>query len=165
MERVGHFLTDRASRVKNDDEIDAFARSAFNRYYYACYLMARKLVLEMFPNQGRITHKGYPEFLRGKALKKIKKQADSHRKSALLTPGQRGKLVNAAANNLVDLADLLEEGYRARVTADYEPEKTVVYADGKLVLEGKSLSTARGWPKRADNHRGAVLNVWKQLGN
>jgi len=56
MQRVGAALAERAVTAQVLDEADVFGRSAFNRYYYATYLITRALLRELNVRAGEIEH-------------------------------------------------------------------------------------------------------------
>ena len=78
MELVGRHLEEQAERrASMPVEFDLFGRSAFNRYYYATFLLARAMMRNFNPNwQG--PHKGFPDELigsTGKVLRTAKLRA------------------------------------------------------------------------------------------
>lgn len=71
MQEVAHYLQMKA-HATTGPERDLFARSAYNRYYYACFLEMRSAVTEMRPEWARSPHKSYPELLSGSVTKTLK---------------------------------------------------------------------------------------------
>ena len=62
---VGHHLQKEAISAAPDEK-EAYARSAFNRYYYSAFLNARSLLVELLDQSKafEMKHASYPEFLR-----------------------------------------------------------------------------------------------------
>jgi len=53
---------------------DQYARTTFNRYYYAVYHKINGLVVRIHPNKAGMSHKAIPDYLRGEFRKSITNQ-------------------------------------------------------------------------------------------
>lgn len=160
MIRVAEFLKDHALRVTNLDDADLFGRSAFNRYYYATFLIVRNTLATIDSKWAEPAHKVIPDILRSAVLKKFKSQL----KKNLLPTAQGHELsiqTQAAASNL---ANLLDRAYQLRILADYHPEIRVTKDHSVLTLDKTKSSEAATWPREAQKYSGILLNVTRKLG-
>ncbi len=74
MQVVGKHLSEFALSIRGTSPDDGlFARSAFNRYYYATFLASRRLLIETTGTVG-LPHKALPEYLIGQFQKTVIKQ-------------------------------------------------------------------------------------------
>jgi hypothetical protein len=62
MQEVALHLQVMANARQGPDR-DAFARSAYNRYYYACFLEIRATLKEMSLGWSKAPHNSYPDIL------------------------------------------------------------------------------------------------------
>ncbi len=76
MQEVAHHLQKTAHSMAGLER-DAFARSAYNRYYYACYLEIRTAFSEMSAEWGRSAHKKFPEILRSSISRDLRVRLES----------------------------------------------------------------------------------------
>ena len=146
------------------DDVNAFTRSAFNRYYYCVYLLVRGTLREKNPGWSKVAHKSMPVVLKGEVLKEIKSIIRAQEKSSVLAHGNAEALRHKAISVTGELSDLLTEAYAIRCSADYEPETPVSGAGGSLALAGKKLSVASTWPRRAEMAVGHLKGIWRELG-
>ena len=63
MQEVGHHLQVHANTLPPHTARDAFARSAYNRYYYGCFLLLRSELGQMNSKWWKANHKDYPSIL------------------------------------------------------------------------------------------------------
>ena len=137
---------------------DAYARSAFNRYYYSTFLEARKMLCAIDVAWERTAHKSYPDHLKGKMLQKLKKKARILRNTDDYSAAD---ILDAACHGLPELAKIMEEAYNLRVVADYEPDIKVNFDDRRnFSLNNISIEAAKSWTNRASRIRGQVLKAW-----
>jgi hypothetical protein len=165
MQVVGKHLTDFAMSIRGTSPDDGlFARSAFNRYYYATFLASRQLVIETTGTQ-RLPHKALPEYLIGQFQKTMKRQIQAGFKSGVLSNANRARMLNALMQNTLLLRELLVTAYGVRVLADYEPDIPVEMKDDTYSLGAATLSAAGNWASRAQMHCKNLHKIWKDLGN
>lgn len=159
MEVVGQHLEAQAvGRLANPTEFDLFGRSAFNRYYYATFLLAREM-MRTFDPKWRGTHKDFPRALTeatGKVIKTAKRRAQKVGDKSLEDKCSVG------VHHLHELASLLRSAYAARTIADYEPEELMRRdEDGRISLGLIQMSAAKHWPIQARHHIGQIEEAWK----
>lgn len=166
MYRVGEQLVVSAQRATDDDEArDLFARSAFNRYYYATFLIARSLVADLLPDQVGIGHKALPDLLQKKLLKKVTDQLDKATRAGLIHATQQKQIRSSTLTQISSLVNLLREAYPVRVVADYQPDTKInIGKDGGFELDSVSVNQARKWVKNATSHREGLLRIWRTIG-
>ena len=83
---VGARLHEIALETSTEGEADAFGRSAFNRYYYAAFLLAREMFREMYKGPESINHADIPAHLKGRVLRAITTRARAQRKAGVPEP-------------------------------------------------------------------------------
>jgi len=165
MRQVADHLRQQTVTLGSEQDVDAFARSAFNRYYYASYLVARGLDREIRAAAQSPGHKALPEIIVGTLRERILRELRSAAKSRLLPYGRVESCKAKVCSATQSLSELLISGYGLRVIADYEPEQ-IAHRNGKTVLlSGTTLDAAARWPERADRFCGEILSVWKELGH
>lgn len=160
MEEVANYLVKQAKQRKIAVEKDQFARSSFNRYYYATFLIVRQTLTAIDENWRETPHKRIPEILRTSYVKRIRRQLDKN----VLGKSDSKKLASIGAAAASELARLMEIAYEKRVTADYAPETLVVFDATTISLEGLSTSEACNWIRRARFLCSKIHNVAKQSG-
>lgn len=157
---VANHLEKECWKPKDALERDQFARSAFNRYYYAVYLTVRNALGEIDPSWNEPAHSQVPKLLRDTVVKRIKKRA----KKPAMQREQSEKLVNQACTAAKALATLMDTGYMTRVVADYEPDRLVVFKDSVVTLAGVKASSARQWSRDANTQCRVLVDAAKKLG-
>lgn len=160
MQSVAHHLQLEAVRLAPAQEADVFARSAFNRYYYATFLSVRAaLVVIDRKYEHSLKHKEIPSMLRAtvqKRIKAIEKKAHKLDDTKLVTECKQ-----ASSQNL-SFAQVLEKAYAIRVVADYNPGTLVSFNKPRFELSGVSVNEAHNWPELATVWSSAVLGVIRQ---
>lgn len=157
MKIVGDQLATWALAQAEDDKKDLFGRSAFNRYYYAAFLSTRQMLGEFEPKWERTAHRNIPDLLKGALKRELKSAIDLSRPEGIKVIDKHNSSVNA-------LADLLEQAYKVRISADYEPEVRIQQKDEVISLSGHTLTSAEEWPDRADSYCKAIRDAWKVAG-
>ncbi len=163
MERVGKHLAEVATSKSSVDEIDLFARSAFNRFYYAAFLATRETLRKLDDRWREPNHKDVPAILRGRVVDRVteelKRQSDA---GIPLLPGlpQLTHEIHAATDAL---AQLLKQAYSVRRTADYKPEARALRSAGMIMLDQVKLSQAEHWPRRARAYALQIERVYGKL--
>ncbi|MEC8010304.1 MAG: hypothetical protein VX185_05975 [Pseudomonadota bacterium] len=164
MQHVGNQLTTWAIENNSEDEVDLFARSAFNRFYYAAFLETRTMLGEFNTSWKKTPHLNIPELLREGVKKKVINTLKALVKSEDISIAESNKIKQSYQISVCELANLLEQAYQIRVLADYEPENKAT-KDGKVILLGiHKLATAKEWPNQANSYCKAIRKIWKETG-
>ena len=159
---VAEHLSDQ-SRKESGARRDAFARSAFNRYYYASFLSVRELLAEIDPSWSGAPHANFPALLEGSLVQLVRKEAKKQSKAGAISPGNASTFVTQATSATSEIASVLHVAYVARVAADYSPEIAVVFDANGFRLGNETHAAARGWKGRVDSRKGILLHVCRQL--
>lgn len=146
----------------NNAHSDVFGRSAFNRYYYASYLIARGMLGQLDQKWARTSHKAIPDLLKQTVARKIRNAVQQQ--SGKLITMRKAKQMRIDANNAVGaLASLLTSAYAVRCIADYDPNHRIQIENSTFSLFSHSNHEASGWPKRAEIHCKTILRIWGSL--
>ena len=164
MHEVAVKLTELTQEQTNDDAADHFGRTAFNRHYYAIYLETRTLLRLLNPDWTRTPHKSIPELLQAKVTKQAKQHLKAAQKSGAIPYGEAERQKNKLSSSASNLASLLEEAYRIRVTADYDPDLRIERSNGTFSLNNCSIARAEHWHNEASSYCGAIRAIWRDLG-
>ena len=160
MQRVGHHLQLEAIK-KTGTERDVYARSAYNRYYYAVFLTVRSLLGKLDPKWSRGPHKSYPEVLKGsitKNFKTAKWRANKNGDYALIPKLDGGIRASAA------LANLVEKANAVRVIADYEPSEFVNFETAeRFSLKSVEITEAHNWESSVKILTDSIFEAWRQI--
>lgn len=172
MHFVGHHLqmkahdlatqTDQGAEATSQlDQRDAFARSAFNRYYYGVFLTARNMIIHFDPKWGECHHSDYPKLLRGKIKKRLKNARKQKKNLNNLDLNQRlGQAISSADT----LADIMNIANKVRVAADYNLEKKIKFQEKRrFVLESINISDAHMWESRARKACTKIQQGWDSI--
>ncbi|MBW8077858.1 MAG: hypothetical protein GJU76_07250 [Gallionella sp.] len=162
MKIVGDKLRDVALQSNVANEEDLFGRSAFNRYYYSAFLITRSVLKRRHAEWGKVTHSGMPSVVRS-ARKEIL-QGKRRAIQSGLSAGPLAHDTDEGADAAVALAELLEQAYKVRVTADYFPEEIVARRRNELVLCNTNISDAGKWSSKARHFCNKIESAWRQLG-
>ncbi|GJL56650.1 MAG: hypothetical protein NPIRA02_37820 [Nitrospirales bacterium] len=160
MQKVGEKLAEWAKSESNTQDVDAIGRSAFNRFYYASFLLTREMLGNFDSQLMKARHASIPEILNGSIKKKIQRVSRS-RKNMISQ-----KDVSQAFDSLNALSSLLQDAYKVRCDADYCPEKKIIRngVKGEIFLEEKKLSSASNWQRHAERYVKIIQRVGKNLG-
>lgn len=160
MQTVAHHLQVEANRIAPAAEADSFARSAFNRYYYATFLCVREaLVVIDQKYEHSLKHKEIPDMLRGSIQRRIKK---IEKKAIKLDDSRLVAECRQASHQNLSFADVLSKAYAIRVVADYNPNTQVNFNPDRFELSGVSVNEAHDWTQLASVWSSAVLGVIRQ---
>jgi hypothetical protein len=164
MKVVGQILEQLA--IDDDDELksDMLGRSAFNRYYYAAFLVTRETLGKMQPNWKGTVHAEIPNLLKNGLKKPARAAIKRQKRSGLIGEGDSSRMlteINVTGN---ELAELMALAYDARILADYEPEVKTTKTGNVISLKSFKLSSAKNWPDRANQHCSKLLKVWREIG-
>ncbi len=164
MIRVAHRLSEIAISEKSDDHMDAYGRSAFNRYYYASYLIIRGMLRQLNTDWARTGHSQIPQLLTGRVVKIIRDEHDRQLRLGANPSARSGSMMHEAHLVTSELSQMLLIAYDVRVVADYEPEQRIE-RDGRVIkLRGHTISEAQGWPRRAEACTKRLIKIWRDLG-
>lgn len=164
MQRVGEALAQKAITAQAPGEADVFGRSAFNRYYYATYLITRATLRQLDASWSRIPHKGIPPLLMGPVLERVKRVSRTAQQKGLIDGNDAASLYYSVRAAASELAEMMKGACEVRCVADYEPE-TQIQRKGKVItLVDHSIDEAKNWPRRAEAHSGIILGTWRRLG-
>ncbi|WP_131821805.1 hypothetical protein [Salipiger marinus] len=137
-----------------------YARSAFNRYYYATFLLVRKALINIDSKyEGNIKHKNIPEILRGtiqRRIKALQRKADKLGDVSLVQGCRQASSIN------LGFAETLEKAYAIRVVADYTPETLVDFRSARFKLSGVPVTEAHEWVAKAEHWSIIVLAIVRQ---
>lgn len=161
MEQVGNALATQAVKLKGKPlEADLFGRSAFNRYYYAVFYVARGMLSDFSTEWQSIPHASVPQLLVGQVRREIQK---FKQKANRLGDTESVSLCSHAIESLDQLSELLKKGYSIRVTADYDPTVSIKFENGadQFSLASTTIGTARNWVQRATFLTSSVRRAWK----
>ena len=165
MKEVGQQLEVWAIDQSEIRMVDLFGRSAFNRYYYAAFLVTRDMLGELHSNWKGTQHNNIPELLEGALKKPVLTQLNKNVRKEIITQGDRSRLQQELNKATTGLANLLKEAYHIRVIADYEPEIPVEITKNKVIsLSGVKLSTANRWAGQAQSHCKTIRRIWQEVG-
>lgn len=164
MRYVGNELERLALENADPDHADLLGRSAFNRYYYAAFLITRETLGSMQSNWRSTSHAGIPALLESALRKPAEHALEKQVKAGLLSLSKKKQLLAALNATGSELAQLFRCAYDARVLADYEPEiKTTKYGN-VISLKTYKLTTASQWSNQAEKHCAKLKRIWKEIG-
>ncbi|MFD0892647.1 hypothetical protein KBB96_14580 [Luteolibacter ambystomatis] len=153
---VALHLKDYASGLDAAAKIDTFGRSAFNRFYYACYWELRTTLPNIHKNWLKIGHKALPDYLKSSVKKESIEQLEHLRKKSLVTAKEYGRLRGRIEHSIMEMAKLLTAGYAIRCIADYSPEFKAELVNGALILNNHKLSTIETLHSEMRKHVGIL---------
>lgn len=147
LEAVARHLRDQALALEDasNDDADAFGRSAFNRYYYAAYLVTRQILQPVLPDLPK-QHATLPEFLRTTVRGDLGKRRLRATRAGDHTAA---KSTQEARQATLLLAEILVAGYGSRVMADYHPEVPVAFDAKDFKLNEVRSTDAQNWRPKA----------------
>lgn len=164
MKFVGEQLEKLALLEPVKKQADTLGRSAFNRYYYASFLITREMLGSLDPKWKHTAHAAIPNHLRTAIRRLVKSQLDKAVKQELVTISQKSRLLTALKIATDELANLLTEAYAVRIVADYQPEIPIIVEEKVIILDGNKLTLASKWPSRANMYCSKILKVWRDTG-
>ena len=160
MHLVGHHLQLTAWK-KTPPDRDAYARSAFNRYYYGVFLTVRDMFRKMGLHWKEMRHASYPEVLSGKITREFRNAQKRARRNDDYELEQKIHIVKLSINELIELVTIANE---IRKVADYEPEEPVLFTgEPRFSLKSVDVTNAHDWERNARTLCGSILPVWEQI--
>lgn len=161
MEVVGLHLRTIASTRPHPAERDLFARSAFNRYYYASYLDVKTVLGTMKVEWGGIPHGDVPSVLVGAVKKALLKGRERAQRAS---DHDTAELCSRAVHAAHELSRMMTKGYATRVAADYNPEIKIDFTDAyDFTLNLVRVKDAADWPSKARIFLRTIFAAWKQV--
>lgn len=161
MKVVAHHLQVTALKSENVTARDLFGRSSYNRYYYATFLIVRKVLAQLRSEWGSLPHAAYPELLQGRVNTVL---VNGRQKAQKM---QDAELVNQCQRALVaarELAALMRASSAIRVVADYHPEIPVNFSHSdRFALNNVDITEAHQWPERAEAWAREIESAWRQV--
>ena len=161
MQEVGHHLQVHANTLPPRTVRDAFARSAYNRYYYGCFLLLRSELEQMNSKWRSANHKDYPIILENSIQKELTKELKKARKRDDRNLVDK---ISRARHASREIARLMKQAYAVRLVADYEPQVEVKFANAdRFSLSDIDITTAHEWQP---NVRTLIKNLrvaWNQI--
>lgn len=164
MKIVGEQLQDWAQEQKEDIKKDLFGRSAFNRYYYAAFLITRKMLEEIDPKWKKTPHKDIPRLLQNAVRKPVIIGLKQNARKGLIKIGESSALQMKLTTATGGLATLLTEAYSVRLIADYQPEDSIIIRNRVIMLSACTLTSASKWADRANAYCKDIRKVWGDSG-
>lgn len=138
---VANHLRDYACGLNDDPQVDLFGRSAFNRFYYACYWEIRTKLPNIVSDWTKLGHKALPERLEKSVKRDTLGTLEKLRRKRVISDADFGRLSPRITTSIVEIASVMRRGYSVRCTADYAPDLKASKAGGSLTLDGAKLST------------------------
>lgn len=164
MQIVGNELERLALDNPNPVEADLLGRSAFNRYYYASFLITRRTLGIMRGSWKGTAHAEIPNLLEVGLKKPAQTQIAKLLRAGLVDKSEQSKMLSELKWIGTELAQLLKQAYDARILADYEPEIKTVREGNVILLRAYKLTTAKAWPNRAEFLCSRLLKLWREIG-
>lgn len=152
MKTVGNQLEEWARTQSDFHKKDLFGRSAFNRYYYAAFLITREMLSKCKSEWKCTRHAEIPKLLKSSFSKPVINQLTRQEKSGLMTTSDASRLREKLKTATTELANLLKDAYEARVIADYDPETTITTKGNIISLKSYRLNSASSWADRASHY-------------
>lgn len=161
MEVVASHLFQEVLKRTDQDEKNLFARSAFNRCYYATFLNVRAGLKQLNPEWSKLPHKDIPEVLKVSVKKMLVK---GKAKASKVNDVESMRLCERAVVAARDLSEIMKTGYATRVAADYFPEIKIVFAGGQnCSLNSVGSTEAQYWPRQSAAYVGTIVEAWNQI--
>ncbi|ACS87182.1 hypothetical protein [Musicola paradisiaca] len=142
----------------------AFGRTAYNRYYYACYLDIRMFVAEINSKWGSLNHSEVPDFLIGAVNNRISQELTKCERGGMITKGEllsKKSLVHTSLNNM---ASVMSKAYTIRCTVDYEPDVNIEFDKNTFLIDQVPVASAKDWLKTITIEKVKVIKVMKEIG-
>ena len=143
---------------------DAFGRSAFNRYYYACFLSVRDFLSLLDASWGRAKHKSVPELLRGKVSERITNELKKKERQKFFDAGEVQSKKSLVLTSLDRIASIMSEAYDIRGIVDYQPDVKIVFENGAFQINTTSVSKAKGWLQTIQHEKVKLVRVIQEVG-
>lgn len=157
---VGHHLQKEAVSAAAGHR-DAYARSAFNRYYYSAFLNTRALLESLDPSWSSRPHAHIPSLLKKTVCKELKRARYNAQK---IGDKKLVSQINSATAAVEQLAEIMKRAYGVRVVADYEQNEHVSFdRSPRFSLRSIDISDAHEWEQKTQVLCTNVSKVWNQI--
>jgi len=143
---------------------DAFGRSAFNRYYYACFLNVRDFLAMLDSDWGKAKHKSVPELLRGQVASKITNELKIKERQKFFDSGDVQSRKSLVLTSLDRIASVMSEAYEIRGVVDYQPDIKILFDSGAFKVNTTTVSNAKGWLQTIQHEKMKVIRVIQEVG-
>ncbi|MDO9317558.1 MAG: hypothetical protein Q7V56_05090 [Gammaproteobacteria bacterium] len=164
MKFVGEKLALLAKLEKDDSNRNLLGRSAYNRFYYASFLVTREMLATLDPSWKTTAHSRIPELLSVTVTKEVKKVLKASARKGIISEAEEKSWFSRLSTACSELSKLLKIAYEIRVVADYTPENLIVFDRGVISLDGCKLPTANEWYSQASAYCKVIQKVWKDSG-
>ncbi|MGX9275231.1 hypothetical protein ACWXWK_19285 [Pantoea ananatis] len=169
LHKVADHLAKQANSVHGKDEANlllagAFGRTAYNRYYYACYLDIRMFVAGINAGWGSLNHSEVPSFLTGAVNKKISQELARSEKLGMMTKGALQSKKSLVHTSLSQMASVMSKAYTIRCTVDYEPDISVEFDKNTFLIDDTPIASARDWLRVITIEKVKVISIMKEIG-
>jgi len=148
----------------SNERQDLFGRSAYNRFYYASYLLTREALSRLDSKWGNAKHKNIPGLLTTAVRKPVKTALKRQFKKGLITHSQHSTSLSTLNQSTLELSELLLQAYDLRCIADYEPGIPIIADSHALTLKEYKLNTAEKWPRKTSAFCKSIQKVWEEAG-
>jgi len=157
---VGCYL-EHETKTRPEGERDAFARSTFNRFYYAAFLEVRDLLKRIdYDAWDTVGHKAYPDVLQS-IQKNFRAEATRARKAS---DTETSRSISKASDALRTISEIMAAAYISRVTADYNIEIPVKFGEGDVFyINSVSVKDAKSWYRSISKLVPVIRQAWMQI--
>lgn len=161
MQQVADHLREFACSPNLDSSSrDDFARSSYNRYYWACYLHVTRKLFEMNENWSNVRHQKISRILLSQVSKELYQMKLQARR---LKDTNFASQIDIAIESTKEVAKIFEVARTVRVNADYNFEDLVVFKNPyEYSLNDISITMAKEWISTITSHLQNVNFIWKQ---
>ncbi|NIH19348.1 hypothetical protein [Morganella morganii] len=143
---------------------DAYGRTAFNRYYYACFLNIREFVSNFDSNWAKVKHAGVPELLRISVNKKIVVELKKSERIGDITSREYQSKKSIILSSLDAMASTMSMAYIIRGIVDYEPEIKMIFKENGFTINSQTVASAKGWLQTINSESSKITKIMKEVG-
>lgn len=166
---VADHLVKQANSVKRQNGNNlllagAFGRSAYNRYYYACYLDIRVFVSGINSKWGGLNHSEVPTFLTGAVNNKISLELAKSEKLGMFSKGIFQSKKSLVHTSLSNMASVMSKAYTIRCTVDYEPDVHIEFVKDTFLIDKTPVASVRDWLRVITIEKSKVMYIMKEIG-
>ena len=165
MRIVGDHLRTHACGLASGADFDLFARSAFNRYYYAAFWITRRMLQDLGQPNDKLRHESIPEHITGKFRRNLLNEASSRRKSKVITSKDEARIKANIESATRGIAKVLTSAYLLRCAADYNADARAVCTLSDIRLMGSTGKDARNWVRDTESYCTTLQKAWRNLGH
>ena len=158
---VGDKLVELAIDEHAKLRVDAYVRSAFNRYYYASFLVVQYTLGEIDNKWARTPHREIPCRLRKHLFEKAKKIIKRNVEN--LPSNGANELLTVLKSAAGALADGMKKAYEVRRIADYEPDADIQRQGWEASIDGVALRDAQKWHPQAVERTMEIRRAWREI--